>query len=286
MKLQISHSTRYDYGAPVSLSPHLLYLRPRESARQKLTAFELTISPNAIVTKVLDPLDNDLQQARFPELTDRVEIKTVARIETFDTNPFDFVVKDYAVKFPFTYEPVFAFALGIYLKPPFDQTQRRLRTWMRKHLPHPPQETIPLLSALNTLIFTTFTYERREERGIQSSVTTLERGRGACRDFAVLLVEICRTLGLAARFISGYLHAPDGDDHRTFGAMHAWTEVYVPGAGWKALDPTHGLWCDDRFVPVAHAAQAESVNPVQGTYYSPTPISSRLAVDVTVERLD
>jgi len=286
MNLRIQHHTRYDYGAAVSLSQHLIYLRPRESARQQLSSFKLTVEPSAVLNSVLDPLDNDLQQARFPELVDHLDIRTEAVIETFDTNPFDFILKDYAIPFPFNYEPVFNFALGIYLKPPFDSTQRKLRAWVRQHLPERPKDTVGMLSALNNLIFTKLAYERREERGIQPSLTTLERGRGACRDFAVLFVEICRTLGIAARFVSGYLHAPDGDDHRTYGAMHAWAEVYLPGGGWKALDPTHGLWCDDRFVPVAHAAQAESVNPVQGSYYSASPISSKLTVEVTVERLD
>ena len=117
-------------------------------------------------------------------------------------------------------------------------------------------------------------------------MTTLSKGSGACRDYAVLFAEMCRTLGIAARFVSGYLYAPADDNHRTVGAMHAWVEVYLPGAGWVGLDPTHGIWCDDSFIPVAHAAQAESVNPIQGTYFNGTVASSKLHTDVTVEKLN
>ena len=145
---------------------------------------------------------------------------------------------------------------------------------------------MPFLTALNTLLFQQLRYTRREEPGIQPSVVTLERSGGACRDYAVLLMECCRTLGLAARFVSGYMFAPSDQDERTAGAMHAWAEVYLPGAGWCGLDPTHGVWCDEHFIPNAHAAQAESVNPIQGTVYAPGPVSARLFTEVRVERLD
>lgn len=286
MKLRITHDTRYRYSAPVSLSPHLLYLRPREHSRQRLLRFDARITPEPLLHRILDPLDNELWRTRFPTPTDHLEIHTISEVENFDTNPFDFVLKEYAVKFPFAYEPVFDFALGPYLAPPFDETQARLKAWLDEHFPKRPTHTVDMLAAFNQLIFSTLTYVRREERGIQSSIETLTRGSGACRDFAVLFVELCRTLGLAARFVSGYLFAPVGDDHRTVGAMHAWAEVYLPGAGWRALDPTHGLWCDDRFVAVAHGAQAETVNPVQGSIYAAGPVASELDVNVIVERLD
>lgn len=285
MKLRITHETHYRYSEPVSLSIHLLYLRPREHAHQRLERYALTVTPPAALSTCLDPQENQLVQVRFPETAAEFRISTEVIVENDDENPFDFILRDYAIAFPFTYEPSLAFALGPYLAPPFASTQRALQAWLDEHFATRPPHTIALLSALNLLIFEHFTYKRREEHGIQPSLTTIKVGSGACRDFAVLLVELCRTLGLAARFVSGYLFAPDGDDHRTIGAMHAWAEVFLPGAGWRALDPTHGIWCDDRFIAVAHAAQAEEVNPVQGKIYCNNPVQSQLDVTVMVERL-
>ncbi len=286
MNLRITHETRYRYAKSVSLSPHVLYLRPRENSRQRLRHFEVTIDPAPHLSRTADPLDNEVWTALFPENTDHLVIRTHAHVETFETNPFDFVLKDYAINSPFAYEPSLKFGLGPYLAPPFDETQRELKAWVDANFTERPTGTVDCLTAFSRLIYERLTYVRREERGIQSSLTTLRLGSGACRDFAVLFTELCRTLGLAARFVSGYLYAPDGDDHRTVGAMHAWAEVFLPGAGWKGIDPTHGIWCDDRFVPVAHDAQAESVNPIQGNYYSPVPVDSDLDVQVVVEPLD
>jgi transglutaminase-like putative cysteine protease len=286
MKLRVSHLTRYEYDREVGFAPHILYLRPRECAEQRLLFHRLSVQPEAKINPVRDPHDNNFAWAHFWERADHLNIRSEFEVERQFPNPFDFILKPYAAPFPFTYEPVFDFALGPYLAPPFDDTQARLRAWLDEHFVDRPAETVPFLGALNTLLYQTLQYTRREERGIQPSRLTLDLGGGACRDYAVLLVELLRTLGLAARFVSGYIFAPAGDDHRTAGAMHAWTEVYLPGAGWRGLDPTHGIWCDENFIPVAHAAQAESVNPLQGGIYSTAPVRSRLFTDVVVERVD
>jgi transglutaminase-like putative cysteine protease len=286
MKLRVSHLTRYEYDREVGFSPHILYLRPRESAELRVLHHRLSVQPEAKLGHVRDPHDNNFAWAHFWERSSVLNIRSEFEVERLFPNPFDFILKPYAVPFPFKYEPVFDFALGPYLAPPFDDTQARLRSWLDEHFVERPAETVPFVSALNSLLYQTLRYTRREERGIQPSRLTLELGGGACRDYAVLLVELLRTLGLAARFVSGYLHAPAGEDQRTAGAMHAWAEVYLPGGGWRGLDPTHGIWCDENFIPVAHAAQAESVNPIQGSIYSPGPVSSRLVADLRVERVD
>lgn len=286
MKLRVSHHTRYDYDRDVGFSPHILYLRPRESAYHRLLVHRLSVQPDANLSHVRDPHDNNFAWAHFWERSDNLNIRSEFELETSFANPFDFILKNYAFKFPFKYEPVFDFALSPYLAPPFDDTQARLLAWLDANFIDRPTETVPFLSALNTLLFDTLRYTRREERGIQPSTYTLDVGGGACRDYAVLFVELARTLGLAARFVSGYMFAPADDDHRTVGAMHAWAEVYLPGGGWRGLDPTHGMWCDENFIPVAHAAQAESVNPIQGGVYSTTPVEARLHTSVIVERLD
>jgi transglutaminase-like putative cysteine protease len=286
-RLRVSHLTRYQYDHEVGFSPHILYLRPRETAQLRILRHHLSVQPDARLSHVRDPHDNNFSWAHFWERSDCLNIRSEFEVESTLTNPFDFILKSYAIAFPFTYEPVFDFALGPYLAPPFDDTQARLRAWLDEAFPasHRPTETVPFLTALNSLLFQTLRYTRREERGIQPSTLTLDLGGGACRDYAVLFVELLRTLGLAARFVSGYMSAPPDDDHRTVGAMHAWAEVYLPGGGWRGLDPTHGIWCDENFIPIAHAAQAESVNPIQGSIFSNTPVTSKLRSDVVVERL-
>lgn len=283
MHLRIHHQTAFSFAEPVSLSPHLLYLRPREYSLQRLHRFDLSIQPEPILSKAIDPLDNELWTARFPELTDNLTINSEAIVETLGSNPFAFVVKDYAIKSPFAYEPSLKFPLSPYLAPPFDDTQRELQQWIDRHFTTRPTGTVEMLTAFSQLIFTRLTYIRRDEPGIQPSTITLGQGKGACRDFAVLFMELCRTLGLAARFVSGYLYAPSSEDERIVGAMHAWAEVYLPGAGWRGLDPTQGVWCDDHYVSVAHSAQAENVNPIQGIYYGDKSIASELEASVTVE---
>lgn len=285
MKLRVSHLTRYEYTQPVSFSPHVLYLRPRETPQLRVNHFRFNVAPNARLFSSRDAHDNSLTWVHFWDRANALNIRTEFEIETLDLNPFDFILKTQAVNCPFEYEPIERAALAPYLTRPYPDAQTRIINWLDEHFIERPVETVPYLTALNQLLFTTLAYARRDEHGIQPATTTLELGSGSCRDFAVLLMEICRTIGFAARFVSGYLYAPPDDDHRSANAMHAWTEVYLPGAGWRGLDPTHGIFCTDAFVPVAHAAMAESINPVQGSYYSPVPVPAKLTTNVLVEKL-
>jgi transglutaminase-like putative cysteine protease len=147
---------------------------------------------------------------------------------------------------------------------------------------------VPYLVALNTAVQRALSYRRRIEPGVQSSAETLARGTGSCRDYAVLMMELCRALGLAARFVSGYLYEPaaSGATPPLPPSMHAWAEIYLPGAGWRGLDPTRGIFCDDAFIPVAHAPIAETVNPIQGTFYGPPSVTTKLTSVLSVEKLE
>lgn len=290
MFIRLAHISRYDYSEPVSFAPHALYLRPRETPRQRLHHFALEISPAARRIATNDPLDNALDWAFFaPENpATRLEFRSELLVETLDSNPFDFFLKPTALSFPFRYDRAEHVALTPCLTPRADSPPPEfLRSWLAQHLPSPPAETVPYLIAINHAVQRALTYTRREEQGIQSAAETLARGSGSCRDFAVLLIELCRALGLAARFISGYIFEPEasGATPPLPPAMHAWVEVYLPGAGWRGLDPTRGIFCDDAFVPVAHAAIAENVNPIQGTFYGPGTVISQLTTLLSVERL-
>jgi transglutaminase-like putative cysteine protease len=289
MFIRATHLTRYTYSQPVSFAPHALYLRPRETARQRLHHFTLTLTPAAKLISTGDASENALDWAYYPPATLATvcDIHTAFLVETLDTNPFDFFLAPTATAFPFDYSPNERFALAPALTPPSAEVSPLLISWLARHLPTPPRETLPLLTALNGAVKNSLRYNRRDEPGIQSAAETIALGSGSCRDYAVLFIELCRHLGLAARFVSGYFfEAPpaDGSPPLPF-AMHAWAEVFLPGAGWRGLDPTHGIFCDDAFIPVAHAALAETVNPVQGGFYGTGPITSLLHHEITLEKI-
>jgi transglutaminase-like putative cysteine protease len=287
MFLRVAHLTRYTYSQPVSFAPHALYLRPRETPRQRLHNFAITLSPTAKLISTGDASENTLDWAYYPPATrsDTLEIRTEFLVETLDTNPFDFFLAPSANAFPFAYSAAERFALAPALTPPSAETTVLLRSWLAQHLPTPPADTLSLLSELNAAVRNALLYTRRDEPGIQSALTTLQVGSGSCRDYAVSFIELCRHLGFAARFVSGYLYeaAPTDGSPLYAPAMHAWAEVYLPGAGWRGLDPTRGIFCDDSFVAVAHAALAETVNPVQGAFYGQA--TSTLYNELTLQKL-
>jgi transglutaminase-like putative cysteine protease len=231
-----------------------------------------------------DDFDNLPARAHFSTSARTLEIASTCVVTTTDTQPFDFLVREYAINFPFVYEPLHRFNLSIYLTPPPRATQDGVRRWLDGRFTNRPRETVAWLFALNQVIHRNLVYRRRDDPGIQSALTTISLGSGSCRDFAVLLIECARTLGVAARFVSGYMFDP-ADNGLSAASMHAWTEVFLPGAGWRGMDPTHGIFCDNAYVPVAHAVVAESVNPIQGSFSSVPPAVATLSTDVRVRRL-
>jgi transglutaminase-like putative cysteine protease len=290
MFLRLVHLTRYDYSEPVSFAPHALYLRPRENARQRVHHYALEVAPTSRRIATNDALDNALDWAFFaPENpATKLEFRSDLLVETLNSNPLDFFLKPTALTFPFRYDAAERTALAPCLAPrPDSPGPDLLQAWLGQHIPEVPAETVPFLMALNATVHRTLVYTPRDEQAIQSAAETLARGSGSCRDFAVLLIELCRALGLAARFVSGYLYEPaaSGATPPLAPSMHAWAEVYLPGAGWRGLDPTRSIFCDDTFVPIAHAPIAESVNPIQGTFYGPATVSAKLTTALSLEKL-
>lgn len=285
MKLRITHHTRYTYDQEVQFLPHLVYLRPRENPLLQVDRFTLTVHPEPQVHWMRDDFDNLPATLHFTSSGRSLEIEARSDVTTADLPPFDFLLRDYAVSFPFEYEPLHQFNLSIYRQPPDGPDQAALRRWMEQHLPSPARDTVAWLAELNRAIFTHLRYQRRDAPGMQSADETLQRQQGTCRDFAVLLIACARTLGLAARFVSGYLFDAVAADQNGTGDMHAWVEIFLPGAGWRGLDPTHGIFCDAAYIPVAHAVVAESVNPVQGAISGPGSTHPALNTQVRVQRV-
>jgi transglutaminase-like putative cysteine protease len=283
-RLLISHLTEYAYASPVTLGAHQLMLRPREGHDVRIESSKLEISPTAVLKWYRDVFDNSVAMATFSEPTDKLTIASEVTIEHYEEAPLDFVVADYAVNYPFVYGAEERVELLPYQQLAYPTDQDALRDWVASlGLSQGPIETYALLTQMNGAIAGQFTYTTREEPGVQMPTQTMADRRGSCRDYAALFIEACRYLGLASRFVSGYLHAPATEAGNA--ATHAWAEVYLPGSGWKGFDPTSGEITGANHIAVAVARRPESVPPVAGTFTGPADTPATMRVDVRVRRL-
>jgi uncharacterized protein (DUF2126 family)/transglutaminase-like putative cysteine protease len=267
-----SHVTHYLFDRSVNLSPHVLRLRPAAHSRTPIRTYALRITPQKhFLNWQQDPFGNYLARLVFPDpcCELKVEVEMVADMTVI--NPFDFFIEDYAERWPFVYEPRLQKELAPYVE--IAEDGPLLQAWLRQ-VPRTQQPTVDFLVELNRRVWQAITYSVRMEPGVQSSEDTLRLAGGSCRDSAWLLVQILRHLGLAARFVSGYLiqltpdekalDGPSGPE-TDFTDLHAWTEVYIPGAGWVGLDPTSGLFAGEGHIPLACAPHPASAAPLTGS---------------------
>ncbi len=283
-RLAITHLTEYAYPASVTLGPHRLMLRPREGHDVRIESSKLDISPPAVIKWHRDVFDNSVAVATFADPADRLTISSEVAIEHYEEAPLDFLVADYAVNYPFLYTAEERVDLLPYQQLAYPNDHDALRDWVAGlGLAQAPIETYALLDQMNRAMVGNFTYTTREEPGVQMPPLTLSERRGSCRDYATLFIEVCRYLGLASRFVSGYLHAPSTEAGNA--ATHAWAEVYLPGPGWKGFDPTSGEITGANHIAVAVARHPESVPPVSGTFTGPADAAPTMRVDVRVQRL-
>jgi transglutaminase-like putative cysteine protease len=281
-ELEILHRTTYRFPAKVRLGPHRLLLRPREGADLRIEHSQLETTPKATLRWLRDEYDNAVAIATFESSASQLEITSKVIVQQYNVTPLDFLVAESAVNYPFAYDDEAAIMLQPYLVRPSLADAAAIQTWLARWWQRgDPVQTYTLLDRLCTGINKSFTYQVREQPGVQSAVETMRRGVGSCRDFATLLMEAARYLGLAARFVSGYLNspAPEGSS----GSTHAWTEVYIPGAGWKGFDPTIGEVAGSKNIAVAVARVADSVSPVTGSYFGP--LSAEMLLGVWVKEL-
>ena len=283
-RLLIKHVTTYQYAEAVTLLPHKLLLRPREGHDIRIESVELDISPAHQLEWQRDVYDNAVAQVTFLEPASILSISSRVLIQHYDDQPLNFLVADYAVSFPFQYDVAERMDLEPYLSAIFEQDQPLLQSWLRQFwISGQVVETYLLLEWINKAIATGFTYQQREEPGVQKPETTLTRCAGSCRDFATLFIEACRSLGLATRFVSGYLYTPSLPQGQ--GATHAWSEVYLPGAGWIGFDSTTGLVVGNDHIAVAMGRHPESLPPVSGSFQAVNPQSPVMGVMVEVAEM-
>jgi transglutaminase-like putative cysteine protease len=279
-RYKILHRTYYNFSGVVTLGPHHLRLRPREDYALHIESSSLTITPPATLLWHRDVESNSVATATFDVSANQLAVESEVLIQQFNEAPLDFLVADYAIDYPFTYQPDDRIMLLPYMAFPEPKTHTQLNTWIGGFWqPVEPIQTYTLLQRLCTHIHETLSYRIREEPGVQTAGQTLECGTGSCRDFALLFMEAARCLGLAARFVSGYLHAPPSATD--YGATHAWAEVYLPGAGWKGFDPTVGAIAGTDHIAVAVARLPESVPPIEGSFVGPPESTLDVGVWVT-----
>lgn len=265
MLYQISHQTIYSFSNAVWLKPHLLRLRPRSDRFTQLHNFSLSVNPQSEGRADFVDLDgNNLSKIWFNRPTEKLSIQILAKVETSCTNPFNYLLEPWATSLPFDYPDSLLKQLKPYLQSYGFVADGSALELAQELILETQSNTLDFLFALNQRIYHECEYLTRETGKPFPPGITWKRKQGSCRDFAVLFMEVCRAMGIAARFVSGYQEG-DVDGGIQSNDLHAWVEVYLPGAGWRGYDPTLGLVVSDRHIPLAASAIPAYATPVDGS---------------------
>lgn len=267
-------------------------LRPRDSHDLRLLSATLSVEPAAQVRWLHDVFSNSVAVAAFTEPSHVLRVASEIVIDRYPASALEFGVEDYAKKIPFSYPAKEIPDLGRTIERHFSDPDRLITEWTRTLLEDPAVggQTEAFLVAMSRRIKDMFTYVTRHEPGVQTPVETLQLGSGTCRDYATFMMEAVRSVGLASRFVSGYLYDPavDGGEAQVSGAgaTHAWVQVYLPGAGWIEFDPTNGGSGGHNLVPIAVAREPTQAVPISGTFSGDADDFIGMDVDVQVTSLN
>jgi transglutaminase-like putative cysteine protease len=285
--LSVNHVTTYRYRRPVHFGRHRMLLRPRDSFDQRLLRATVAIDPvPSEIRWIHDVAGNCVTIVDFEDAADTLRIESNITLDHTPLNAPDFRLDERAHEFPFSYSeeevPDLAPAIERHYRDPGNEVGHWARQFMR--IGH-PTETGTLLMTMTSAIRESFVYARRAEHGTQPPRTTLALRRGTCRDFAVLMIEAVRSLGLAARFVTGYVYVADRDVPGGMlggGSTHAWCQIYLPGSGWVEFDPTNAIVGSRDLIRVAVARDARQAIPLSGTYYGEKEDDLGMSVEVAV----
>lgn len=286
--LRVKHRTEYRYRNPVVLGSHRLMSRPRDSHDLRLLDTGLAITPQPAELRWMhDVFGNSIAIATFTEPAEELTFESTFRAEHFPLPPRTLVVDDYAATLPLSYSGAEDLDLASNKLRQYPDPGHKLDGWVRALLDKSgTYATLDVLMAMNCAIKADFTYQRREEIGVQSPVETLQLGSGSCRDFAVFMLEAVRCLGVAGQFVSGYLYdealVDAGGGLVGGGATHAWIQVYLPGVGWVEFDPTNALVGGRNLIRVAVAREPAQAAPLAGSFVGTPSDFLSLTVDVEV----
>ncbi|MBX3499180.1 MAG: transglutaminase family protein [Alphaproteobacteria bacterium] len=294
MRFLLRHRTTYRYARPVNLGRHRLMIRPRDSHEMKLHEATLGLTPPAAVVWQYDVFGNSVAQVEFAEPSAELTIDSTLDVERFAFVDVEHLVAEHARTLPLAYSAEEIRDLAGLQERHVPDPDHVIDQWAKGFLVMPENggglpDTLQVLSAMTEAIKADFEYQARDAYGTQSPLETLESKRGTCRDFAYLMMEGARSIGLAARFVSGYIYdgsrdpaADGGAEIVGGGATHAWVQVYIPGAGWTHFDPTNALQSDAELIPVAIVREPEQASPVNGSWEGAAEDFQGMEVEVTV----
>jgi len=288
--LSVRHITTYRYRQPVAFGEHRIMFRPRDSYDQRLIAASLKITPEPASLRWLhDVFGNCVAVATFQGRASRLVFDCAITLDHTPESAPDFPLAPHAAFYPFGYGTDDIADLSRSIERQHPDPRNEIDAWARSFVPPAGRiATQDLLAEMTRSVRRNFAYLARFERGVQDPVTTLRLKRGSCRDFAVLMIEAVRALGMAARFVSGYLYNPRGDRERHVGggSTHAWVQVYLPGAGWIEFDPTNGIVGNRDLIRVAVARDPRQAVPLHGSFFGFPADDLGMTVSVAVDEVD
>jgi len=283
-RIDIEHITKYLYPEPVEFLPHKLLVRPREGHDIRIESSSLRIQPAYSIEWQRDIFGNSLAIVGFSEPGRELEIVSRVVVQHYEEMPSPIDLAANARHYPFHYDPLEQIDLIPYQISVFPQDYAVIGEWMKDVWSAGDLvETVPLLNRINQKIADTVRYTVRTSPGVQPPHTTLRRGKGSCRDMATLFIEACRYLGLASRFVSGYLVSNAAVED--LATTHAWSEIYLPGTGWRGFDSTSGQAVGGDHIAVAVHRHPEVIPPVSGSFLAAGKVKAEMEVEVRVNIL-
>ena len=287
--LDLKHTTTYRYANPVRFLEHKLISRPRSSHELSLLETGLAISPPAQLRWLQDVFGNSVAKLSFDESADMLVVESSFRAEHYPGDPQQLLLDETAASLPFTYDAADTLDLAPYLRRHYEDADGAVAAWMQGFIDANQAVTLDVLNAMVQTIHSQFAYQRRDEHGTWPPTQTLAGRAGSCRDYALLMMEALRSVGVATRFVSGYLYdeaaGNEAGELLGGGETHAWCDVYLPGEGWVSYDPTNALVAGRNLIPVAFARDPSQVSPLSGGFDGMTGDFISMEVNVTITRV-